>query len=82
MVCAELIEVYPPGIPILSEGFEIMADAIAYLRHAAGAGARIVARDPALDTVRVVEHGDLAEPPRRDERSLRAEHEVFLCAAA
>jgi arginine decarboxylase len=57
MVCAELVEVYPPGIPILSEGFEITAEAIAYLRHAADAGARIVGRDPSLDTVLVVEDG-------------------------
>ena len=81
MVCAELIEVYPPGIPILSEGFEITAESIDFLRHAAAAGARIVARDQELDTVLVIEPGDLNRSPGL-EREPRVEREVMECAVA
>jgi lysine decarboxylase len=82
MVCAELIEVYPPGIPILSEGFEITAESIDFLRHAAAAGARIVARDQELDTVLVIEPGDLNRSPGLDGREPRVEREVMECAVA
>ena len=33
-VAAEEVEVYPPGIPLILEGFRVSADAVDYLRAA------------------------------------------------
>ena len=44
-VAAEEVEVYPPGIPVILEGFRVSADAVRYLREARDMGGAIVARD-------------------------------------
>ena len=53
-VAAEEVEVYPPGIPIILEGFRVSADAVRYLLEARDAGGSIVARDTSLATLRVL----------------------------
>jgi lysine decarboxylase len=53
-VAAEEVEVYPPGIPLILEGFRVGADAVAYLEQAKESGGSIVARDTSLQTVRVL----------------------------
>jgi arginine decarboxylase len=53
-VAAEEVEVYPPGIPLILEGFRVGADAVAYLEQAKERGGSIVARDTSLATVRVL----------------------------
>jgi lysine decarboxylase len=53
-VAAEYVEVYPPGIPVILEGFRVSADAVAYLIEARDSGGSIVARDTSLETLRVL----------------------------
>ncbi len=53
-VAAEVIEVYPPGIPLILEGFRVSQDAVDYLLEAQAAGGSIVARDTSLTTLRVL----------------------------
>jgi arginine decarboxylase len=53
-VAAEHVEVYPPGIPLILEGFRVSADAVDYLLEARDKGAPIVARDTSLQTLRVL----------------------------
>ena len=53
-VAAEEVEVYPPGIPIVLEGFRVSEDAVRYLREARDLGGAIVARDTSLATLRVL----------------------------
>jgi arginine decarboxylase len=53
-VAAEEVEVYPPGIPIVLEGFRVSGDAVRYLREARDLGGAIVARDTSLATLRVL----------------------------
>jgi arginine decarboxylase len=53
-VAAEEVEVYPPGIPIVLEGFRVSEDAVGYLRDARDLGGAIVARDTSLATLRVL----------------------------
>jgi arginine decarboxylase len=53
-VAAEGVEVYPPGIPLILEGFRVSRDAVDYLREARDAGGSIVARDTSLTTLRVL----------------------------
>jgi lysine decarboxylase len=53
-VAAEEVEVYPPGIPLILEGFRVSADAVRYLEQARASGGSIVARDTALETLRVL----------------------------
>jgi arginine decarboxylase len=53
-VAAEEVEVYPPGIPIILEGFRVSEDAVRYLREARDLGGAIVARDTSLATLRVL----------------------------
>jgi lysine decarboxylase len=53
-VAAEGVEVYPPGIPLILEGFRVSRDAVDYLREARDAGGSIVARDTSLATLRVL----------------------------
>src|SRR3954447_15120863 len=53
-VAAEEVEVYPPGIPLILEGFRVGADAVDYLEQARESGGSIVARDTALRTLRVL----------------------------
>ena len=52
-VAAEEVEVYPPGIPVILEGFRVSEDAVRYLREARDLGGAIVARDTSLATLRV-----------------------------
>jgi arginine decarboxylase len=53
-VAAEEVEVYPPGIPLILEGFRVGADAVRYLEQARASGGSIVARDTSLETLRVL----------------------------
>lgn len=53
-VAAESVEVYPPGVPLILEGFRISADAVDYLLSARDEGGSIVARDTSLATLRVL----------------------------
>jgi arginine decarboxylase len=53
-VAAEEVEVYPPGIPLILEGFRVGADAVDYLEQARSSGGSIVARDTSLSTLRVL----------------------------
>jgi lysine decarboxylase len=53
-VAAEEVEVYPPGIPLILEGFRVGADAVRYLEQARESGGSIVARDTSLKTLRVL----------------------------
>jgi lysine decarboxylase len=53
-VAAEEVEVYPPGIPVILEGFRVSADAVEYLLSARDSGGSIVARDTSLATLRVL----------------------------
>ncbi|MEA2227993.1 MAG: arginine decarboxylase, partial [Solirubrobacteraceae bacterium] len=53
-VAAEEVEVYPPGIPVILEGFRVSADAVEYLIEARDKGGSIVARDTSLRTLRVL----------------------------
>jgi arginine decarboxylase len=53
-VAAEEVEVYPPGIPVILEGFRVSADAVEYLLEARDKGGSIVARDTNLETLRVL----------------------------
>lgn len=53
-VAAEEVELYPPGIPVILEGFRVSADAVQYLIEARDAGGSIVARDTSLRTLRVL----------------------------
>ena len=53
-VAAESVEVYPPGVPLILEGFRVSADAVEYLISARDQGGSIVARDTSLATLRVL----------------------------
>ena len=53
-VAAESVEVYPPGVPLILEGFRVSADAVDYLLAARDEGGSIVARDTSLTTLRVL----------------------------
>jgi lysine decarboxylase len=53
-VAAEEVEVYPPGIPLILEGFRVNQDAVDYLLQARRSGGCIVARDTSLATLRVL----------------------------
>src|SRR4051812_10420835 len=53
-VAAEIVEVYPPGIPLILEGFRVSADAVRYLCEVRDMGGAIVARDTSLETLRVL----------------------------
>lgn len=53
-VAAEVVEVYPPGIPLILEGFRVSQDAVDYLLEARASGGSIVARDTSLTTLRVL----------------------------
>ena len=53
-VAAESVEVYPPGVPLILEGFRVSADAVEFLLSARDQGGSIVARDTSLATLRVL----------------------------
>jgi lysine decarboxylase len=52
-VAGETVEAYPPGIPILVDGFEITVGAVEHLRALAAGGAQVIATDPTLGTLQV-----------------------------
>jgi arginine decarboxylase len=54
LVSAEIVTVYPPGIPLLVPGEEISHEAIDYLRNMAGLGAIIDGMNESNSLVRVV----------------------------
>ena len=53
-VSAESVEVYPPGVPVVLEGFRVSQAAVDYLLETRAQGGTIVARDTALETLRVL----------------------------
>lgn len=54
-VSAELIALYPPGVPVLAPGEEITERALTSLAEAARDGVRVAyANDPTLATVQVL----------------------------
>ncbi len=54
-VSAELIAIYPPGVPILAPGERVTADLVDALRRQSAAGNRIAyADDPTLATLRIL----------------------------
>jgi arginine/lysine/ornithine decarboxylase len=53
-VAAEIVTVYPPGIPLLVPGEEISGDAIDYITNMAGLGAIIDGLNENNSFVRVV----------------------------
>ena len=54
MVAAELIEAYPPGVAVISQGFRVTSGAVAWLRAVAAAGGTIVGGDGQLRALRVL----------------------------
>jgi arginine decarboxylase len=53
-VCAETVEAYPPGIPVLLPGFPVTAQAVEYLTAVRACGGTIHGEDPTLRTIRVI----------------------------
>lgn len=55
LVAAEAVELYPPGIPIVRPGWRVSVDEVELLRDSARSGARVIARDPSLGSLRVLQ---------------------------
>ena len=53
-ISADYVEVYPPGIPVILEGFRVSAEAVDYLLEARDMGGAIIARDTTLTSLRVL----------------------------
>lgn len=53
-IAVEQVEAYPPGVAVISEGFEVTASAVEWLEAVRSAGGTIVARNPELTTLRVL----------------------------
>ncbi len=53
-VSAESVEVYPPGVPVVLEGFRVSRAAVDYLLETRAQGGTIVARDTTLETLHVL----------------------------
>jgi arginine decarboxylase len=53
-VAAEEVEVYPPGVPVILEGFRVSEAAVRCLLETHANGGAIVARDTSLETLRVL----------------------------
>ena len=53
-IAAEHVEVYPPGIPVILEGFRITKNNVNYLLRVKKMGGHISARDPSLKTIYVL----------------------------
>jgi lysine decarboxylase len=53
-IAAEIIELYPPGIPVIAPGWVIDMASLDALERARAAGGRVVASDSSLATVAVV----------------------------
>jgi len=57
-IAVEQVEAYPPGVALISEGFEVSASAVDSLRAVRSAGGTIVARKPELDRLLVLATAD------------------------
>jgi len=55
MVCAEMVECYPPGVAVLVPGMVITAEAVYYLEAVRLAGGEVVSSDPDFSTVSVLD---------------------------
>ncbi len=53
-IAAEHIEIYPPGVPVILEGFRITENNVRYLLEVKEMGGHISARDPNLKTIYVL----------------------------
>ncbi len=53
-IAAEHIEIYPPGVPVILEGFRITENNVRYLLNVKEKGGHISARDPSLQTIYVL----------------------------
>ncbi len=53
-IAAEHVEVYPPGIPVILEGFRVTQNNVDYLMTVKKMGGHISARDPSLKTIYVL----------------------------
>ena len=53
-IAAEHIEIYPPGIPVILEGFRITENNVKYLLRVKEMGGHISSRDPTLETIYVL----------------------------
>ncbi len=53
-IAAEHVEVYPPGIPVILEGFRITEENVRYLLKVKEMGGHISSRDPSLKTIYVL----------------------------
>jgi arginine decarboxylase len=53
-IAAEIIELHPPGIPVIAPGWVIDGASLDALKQARAVGGRVVASDPSLATVAVV----------------------------
>jgi arginine decarboxylase len=53
-ICAETVEAFPPGIPVLLPGFRVSAPAVEYLQAVRACGGTIHGQDPSAKTVRVI----------------------------
>jgi lysine decarboxylase len=59
-VCAELVALYPPGIPVLAPGELVTADLLNALRAAAADGARVAyAADASLTRLQVLDRSQV-----------------------
>jgi arginine decarboxylase len=54
LICLELVEAFPPGIPIGVPGFRLAAEAVACLEAVKTAGGSIVCLDPDPDATRII----------------------------
>jgi len=69
LVAAERLEAYPPGIPVVLEGFVVTRAAVDYLRSVRDAGGRISGGDPALEMIRVIPPGTWSTIPGAGRRA-------------
>ena len=53
-ISAEVICVYPPGIPLIIPGQIIQKDVVKYIKFISSIGGEIISRDPNIKTIRVV----------------------------
>ena len=54
-VCGETISLYPPGIPLIVPGERFSKEVLDYLEYSRRGLVEVVAADPSLATVRVLE---------------------------
>ena len=54
-ICAEMVMAYPPGNPLLTPGEAVSAEILQHARNLRDGGAQIMALDPSLETLLVVD---------------------------